>query len=254
MRTVFREIRSSRTIWRIGFRSTQNARLTRPIVSTVTIPGPLPQRNQREHSMIRRVGPYSTLITLQAGSLFHAVFHQVSMLHRELLLGIDPDQSPTRAARPRRNRRSNGVAASGRQSPLFKEWASPDGNASFPPHPAVHPGRSERRVCATLPPFGGPWVNETLMSHSWPHRLKRSLPPFAALLPGAEPRRKRLSVPPPKSSQQPRLRHRLGYPRCLLRCLERLRRCPRAHPIHNRTFLGTGHHLMPLISLKEGAA
>jgi hypothetical protein len=69
LRTVRREIRNWRTIWRIGFLSTQNARLIRPIVSTVTIPGHAPLNNQREHSMIRGVGPYSTLIT---GSLFHA--------------------------------------------------------------------------------------------------------------------------------------------------------------------------------------
>jgi hypothetical protein len=74
LRTVFRETRSSRTIWRIGLWSTKNARLIRPIVSTVTIPATLPRYNQREHSMIPGVGPYSALITPIAGSLFHAVF------------------------------------------------------------------------------------------------------------------------------------------------------------------------------------
>jgi hypothetical protein len=60
----------SRTIWQIGFRSTKNARLIRPIVSTVTIPGPLPQRNQGEHSMIRGVGPYSALTHFRCNSAF----------------------------------------------------------------------------------------------------------------------------------------------------------------------------------------
>ena len=83
MRTVFREIRSSRTICRIGFRLTKNPRLIRPIVSTVTIPNRSPQHNQREHSMIRGVGPYSTLITPQAGSLFHAAFHIATSLTLE---------------------------------------------------------------------------------------------------------------------------------------------------------------------------
>jgi hypothetical protein len=38
------------------------------------------------------------------------------------------------------------------------QWASerPD-----PPHPAVHPGRPERRVSAALAPFGCPWVIES---------------------------------------------------------------------------------------------
>jgi hypothetical protein len=63
LRTVRREIRNSGTICRIGFLSTQNARLIRPIVSTVTIPGHAPLNNQREYSIIRGVGPYSTLIT-----------------------------------------------------------------------------------------------------------------------------------------------------------------------------------------------
>src|SRR5215472_5404789 len=48
LRTVCREIRNSRTIWRIGFLSTQNARLIRPIVSTVTIPGHAPPSTTRE--------------------------------------------------------------------------------------------------------------------------------------------------------------------------------------------------------------
>jgi hypothetical protein len=45
LRTVCREIRSSRTICRIGFLSTKNARLIRPIVSTVTIPGHAPHHH-----------------------------------------------------------------------------------------------------------------------------------------------------------------------------------------------------------------
>jgi hypothetical protein len=38
----------------------------------------LPRYNQREHSMIPGVGPYSTLITPIAGSLFHAVFQIIA--------------------------------------------------------------------------------------------------------------------------------------------------------------------------------
>jgi hypothetical protein len=79
LRTVFREILSSRTIWRIGLWSTKNARLIRPIVSTVTIPGHAPPSTTR--GSIQRfagVGPYSTLFTTQAGSLFHAVFQASS--------------------------------------------------------------------------------------------------------------------------------------------------------------------------------
>jgi hypothetical protein len=82
LRTVFRETRSSRTIWRIGLWSTKNARLIRPIVSTVTIPATLPRYNQREHSMIPGVGPYSALITPIAGSLFHAVFQPEPVLRQ----------------------------------------------------------------------------------------------------------------------------------------------------------------------------
>jgi hypothetical protein len=59
-RTVCREIRNSRTIWRIGFLSTKNARLIRPIVSTVTIPGRAPQAQPREAFDDPGVGRYST--------------------------------------------------------------------------------------------------------------------------------------------------------------------------------------------------
>src|SRR2546423_13943579 len=58
----------------MGLWSTKNARLIRPIVSTVPTPATLPRYNQREHSMIPGVGPYSALIPPIAGSLFHAVF------------------------------------------------------------------------------------------------------------------------------------------------------------------------------------
>jgi hypothetical protein len=90
LRTVRREIRNSRTIWRIGFLSTQNVRLIRPIVSTVAIPGHAPLSNQREHSMIRGVGPYSTLITLIAGSLFHPEFHAAGPGDRDALMDVLP--------------------------------------------------------------------------------------------------------------------------------------------------------------------
>src|SRR5205823_14828129 len=75
LRTVCREIRSSRTIWRIGLCSTQNARLIRPIVSTVTIPGHAPPSTPEGAFDDSGLGRYSTLITPEAGSLFHAVFH-----------------------------------------------------------------------------------------------------------------------------------------------------------------------------------
>ena len=42
LRTVRREIRNWRTIWRIGFLSTQNARLIRPIVPPSPSPATLP--------------------------------------------------------------------------------------------------------------------------------------------------------------------------------------------------------------------
>jgi hypothetical protein len=75
LRTVFGDILSSRTICRIGLRSTKNAGLIRPIVSTVTIPGhALPSTTTGRIRRFARVGPYSTLFITQAGSLFHAVF------------------------------------------------------------------------------------------------------------------------------------------------------------------------------------
>src|SRR3979411_960632 len=64
----------------------KNARLIRPIVSTVTIPATLPRYNQREHSMIPGVGPYSALITPIAGSLFHAVFQARRPEHESLAM------------------------------------------------------------------------------------------------------------------------------------------------------------------------
>ena len=52
---LFRDTRSSRTICRIGFSSTKNARRIRPIVSTVSIPGLL-LRPQPERALSDRLG------------------------------------------------------------------------------------------------------------------------------------------------------------------------------------------------------
>jgi hypothetical protein len=69
--------RSSRTIWRIGLCSTKNARLIRPIVSTVSIPGHAPQAQPGGAFDDSGMGRYSTLFTPKAGALFQVAF-QVS--------------------------------------------------------------------------------------------------------------------------------------------------------------------------------